>query len=589
LPVLALLALLVSTGCATLTTSSDQGWSGAAAQGWDDANPGEAARPDQDPVYDVLVGQLHEREGDGAAALAAFQRAAAKDPDSAYLQRKLAEGLARETRLDDALVHAERARELDPDDVETRIFLARVYRMQRRPSDAESVLVDASGDPIDEMAGFLLHQILIESDRPQRALEIADWLLERDPDSLRAQLAKAAAYQKLGEPLLAEDVLRTSLELAPGNPRVAGALARSYRERGEHAAEIELYRELLELHPHHHFTLIALAEAQMSHDDLAGAISTFEEIEKYHPNDLRSVVRLGFLKFEAREWEEAGARFERFLRANPEEYDVAYFLGRVKRRAGDEEGAIEIFESIPESHRNYADARTELAAIYERRSDYEAALAEIELAAQASPSRALDLYSAQLRAKAGDFEGAVAHLEGLLLQEPKDDELLYNLGVVYGEAKRVDESIEYMQRALDENPDNASALNYMGYVWAERGVNLDEAEDLIERALEIRPHDGYITDSLGWVYYMRARELMESGRRGEAMTELERAREQLERAEKLTGGDPVVAEHLGDIFLLKGDRERALREFERAVELDPRPNEQPNLFQKLDDLRREQR
>ena len=88
------------------------------------------------------------------------------------------------------------------------------------------------------------------------------------------------------------------------------------------------------------------------------------------------------------------------------------------------------------------------------------------------------------RAEEQSLDGAVAHLEGLLLQEPTDDELLYNLGVVYGEAKLVDESIEYMKRALSENPDNASALNYVGYVWAEQGVNLDEAEEMIERALE---------------------------------------------------------------------------------------------------------
>ncbi len=574
---------LGALGCGTLSLGKPRA---ALSESWDEARPGVEVRPEQDVAYDVLVAQFHERDGDAAKALVAYARAAEKDPNSAYLQRKLAEGSARENRLDDALMHAERAYELEPEDAETRIFLARVYGLKRRPKDAEAVLRDSSGDPINEMAAFLLHQVLLESNRPKRAHKVANWLLERDSDSLRARLAKAAALQRMGESLAAEKVFRSALEIAPGNPRITGALARSYRERGDHEAEIELYRELLETHPHHHFTLISLAEAQMSQDDLVEAIATFEEIERHHPNDLRSVVRLGFLKFEAREWDEAAIRFERFLRANPKEFDVAYFLGRVKRRAGDVEGAIEIFESVPVDHKNYADARTELAAIYEHRSDFESALAEIALAVRANPSRALDLYSAQLRAKTGDFDGAVAHLEKLLVLEPKDDELLYNLGVVYGEAKRVEESIQYMQRALDENPDNASALNYVGYVWAEQGANLEEAEEMIERALELRPEDGYITDSLGWVYYMRARLLMESGKTQEAMAELDRAQEALELAEKLTGGDPVVAEHMGDIYLLRGDPVRALENFEHAVELEPRLSEQPNLYQKIEDLRR---
>jgi tetratricopeptide (TPR) repeat protein len=159
--------------------------------------------------------------------------------------------------------------------------------------------------------------------------------------------------------------------------------------------------------------------------------------------------------------------------------------------------------------------------------------------------------------------------------------------VVYGEADRFEESIEYMNRALEENPDNASALNYIGYTWAERGVNLDEAESKIRRAVELRPEDGYIADSLGWVYYMRARPLIEDGRHREARKFIERAIEELERADALTGGDPVVSEHLGDTYLLLDDKQRALDKFEEALRLEPRFGEQPDLLQKLESLRRE--
>jgi tetratricopeptide (TPR) repeat protein len=271
----------------------------------------------------------------------------------------------------------------------------------------------------------------------------------------------------------------------------------------------------------------------------------------------------------------------------PEEYEIAFFLGIVKRRSGDDDAAIAAFERIPPDHPQYAEARTQLATIYERRSDYRAALREVEKASAGKPSRQLDLYAATLRAKGGDFDGAVAHLHGLLDEEPDDDELLYNLGVVYGEAKRIDESLHYMQLALEKNPDNANALNYVGYTWAERGMKLDEAEAMITRALELRPDDGYILDSLGWVYYMRARPLVEAGRRREAQRFLERAVRELERADELTGGDPVVSEHLGDTYLLLEDRDTALGYFEEAVRLEPRTGEQPDLLKKLENLRRE--
>jgi tetratricopeptide (TPR) repeat protein len=146
-----------------------------------------------------------------------------------------------------------------------------------------------------------------------------------------------------------------------------------------------------------------------------------------------------------------------------------------------------------------------------------------------------------------------------------------------------------MQRALDENPDNASALNYVGYTWAEKGVNLDEAEAMILRAIELRPDDGYIADRLGWVYYMRARPLVASGRDREAQADIERALEELKRAEQLTGGDPVVSEHLGDTYLLLNQKELALERFEEALQMDPREGEQPHLLEKLESLQRELR
>src|SRR5512147_3326686 len=108
-----------------------------------------------------------------------------------------------------------------------------------------------------------------------------------------------------------------------------------------------------------------------------------------------------------------------------------------------------------------------------------------------------------------------------------------------------------MQRALARNPDNANALNYIGYTWAERGIRLDEAEKMISRAIELRPEDGFIVDSLGWVYYMRARPLVQSGKMDAAQAYLERALSELERADELTGGDPVISEHLGDTYLLR--------------------------------------
>jgi len=549
--------------------------------------PEVLARPDAPPDYDVLVAQQLAIEGRAEDAVAAYERAVAKDPDSAYLRRRLAAGLAQQGRLDESLEHAKRAVELDPEDEAARVFLAQLHRIRREPALAETLLVDPAGEPLNADAALLLYQIRLEAGRLEEALAVARWLVEQEPDELRGRIALASVYQEMDRPDDAERSLREALELDPGNLRIYGALARSLRERGESKREIALYAEILERYPNHHATLVALGEAQMALDDLQGAIATFQLVVDRYPEDVQSLKNLGYLRFEARQFREAEDLFRRAVESGPGEYEAAFFLGVVRRRMGEGDAALEAFEMIPPDHANFAEARTQIAAIYERRGRFDRALVEVERASKLDPSRDLDLYTANLRGKSGDFDGAVSHMERLLAEHPDDDELLFNLGVIYGEAKRTEEAIGFMQRALERNPENASALNYIGYTWAERGIRLDEAETMITRAIELRPDDGFIVDSLGWVFYMRARPLVQSGRSREARRYLERALAELERADELTGGDPVISEHLGDTYLLLDEKQRALEHFEEALSLEPREGEQPHLLQKFENLRQE--
>src|SRR4030095_11106883 len=127
----------------------------------------------------------------------------------------------------------------------------------------------------------------------------------------------------------------------------------------------------------------------------------------------------------------------------------------------------------------------------------------------------------------------------------------FTLGAAYDEAKERERSIEQMRRAVELNPKNAAALNYLGYTYAEMGVRLDEAESLIRRALDIDPDDGFYIDSLGWVYYQRG--------------DYRKAIEQLERAVEIANDDPTVIEHLGDAYERLGNSGDALRAYRDAL------------------------
>jgi Flp pilus assembly protein TadD len=99
---------------------------------------------------------------------------------------------------------------------------------------------------------------------------------------------------------------------------------------------------------------------------------------------------------------------------------------------------------------------------------------------------------------------------------------------------RKQESIDAMKQVLALTPDDAEALNYLGYTYADLGINLEEAESLIQQALALKPDDGYIADSLGWVYFKKGN--------------YRQALKWLNKAVQLVPDDPTILEHLGDVY-----------------------------------------
>ena len=108
-----------------------------------------------------------------------------------------------------------------------------------------------------------------------------------------------------------------------------------------------------------------------------------------------------------------------------------------------------------------------------------------------------------------------------------------------------------MKKALELQPDQPYVLNYLGYSWADHGVNVDLSLDYIERAIQQRPNDGYIIDSMGWVLY-------KLGRFEEAVIHLEKAVE-------LVPGDPIINDHLGDAYWRVGRKLEAGFQWQRAL------------------------
>ena len=163
------------------------------------------------------------------------------------------------------------------------------------------------------------------------------------------------------------------------------------------------------------------------------------------------------------------------------------------------------------------------------------------------------------------YDGAVALLPEI---QPQHWVLFYQRGIALERSDQWEKAEADFRQALTLEPDQPDVLNYLGYSWVEKGLNLSEAEEMIEKAVEQRPEDGYIVDSLGWVLYR--------------FGEFDRAVEQLERAVELRPVDPVINDHFGDALWMVGRRTEARFQWRRALSFEPEDKDAERIRRKLD-------
>ena len=121
--------------------------------------------------------------------------------------------------------------------------------------------------------------------------------------------------------------------------------------------------------------------------------------------------------------------------------------------------------------------------------------------------------------------------------------------------------------ALKLKPDQPYVLNYLGYSWIDRGMNLESAKSMIEKAVSIKPNDGFIVDSLGWAFF-------QLGKYNQAV-------KYLEKAASLEPGDPVINDHLGDAYWLTNRRIEARFQWMRSLSQNPMVQRKEVIREKL--------
>ncbi|WP_420426393.1 tetratricopeptide repeat protein [Algiphilus sp.] len=288
----------------------------------------------------------------------------------------------------------------------------------------------------------------------------------------------------------------------------------------------------------------------------AEARSQLEALLAAEPGDADALLSLGTIAREQGDPSAAEDYLQRALAAEEgDRAEISYQLGVLAQSRGERDAARQWFNTAAEAG-DLLRAELRLAQIDAESGDLTAARERLDRLRRENPGMAARLLAAEgeMLYRAGAFEEAVSLLEQALSAYPDHSELRYNYALALEQAGRMDAAERVLRALIDEDADNAAALNALGYMLAIRGQRLQEAERFIRRALAIAPDDPAIIDSLGWV-------LFKQGQPKEALAYLERA--------YATYPNPEVAAHLGEVLWVLGERERARTLLEAALAEHP--------------------
>ena len=255
-------------------------------------------------------------------------------------------------------------------------------------------------------------------------------------------------------------------------------------------------------------------------------------------NHIDSILMTADLLVELEQYNLAIKEHEKLSNSQPQYF--ASELGRAEalRSSGKEEAAVEVLAALTRQFPNSPNGFSILGNHYRRLEAYDRA--------EVAYKEAIKLY--QAKGEAGWF---LYYVRGITRER-------LNL---WGLAEKD------FRKALSLNPTQPQVLNYLGYSLIEKNTKLDEALDMIERAVKESPDSGYIVDSLGWGYYK--------------LGEYEKAVPNLEKAAELMPIDPIVNDHLGDVYWMVGRKTEAEFQWRRALSFDPEEEEIQRIKKKL--------
>jgi len=615
--------------------------------------PAAATSSRAEAYYDYTMGHIAEQQYEATSrsdyasqAIDFYKKAYALDPKSPIIGERLAEMYWKAQRVHEAEIEAQALLKRDPNDAQTRRLLGHIYlRSLGNPGEAtgQSETVNRAVeqfkevvrlDPNDTESALWLARLYRLQNQHEKAEEVLRGLLKNDSDN-------EAGLEQLTQLLLDEGKSSEAIALLEGvaakssSPTLLDLLGDAYTQTKDLPKAEEAYRKASDLEPGEVSHERGLGQTLMAEEKYPEALTVYQRLAELIPDDPDVYLRLGQIYRELHQMDKAEDALVKARQYSPGSLDVMYNEALLYQAQGRFDDAIRVLSeavtevkaqsaSMPSRKRFLSVLYQQLGQLYRDTQNYSAAVNTYEelghlgddedrrarllimdtyrmakdlskaiaagkeavakypkdpeirsnyallLGETAQSDDAVKLLRAQLTGNASDrdtylniaqiYERARRYKDAeqsarsaeAVAGSPRDNEMVwFLLGAIYERQKMFDKAEVEFKKALDVDPKSAAVLNYYGYMLGDLGIRLDEAQSFVQRALAEDPYNGAYLDSLGWIYYKQ--------------NKLADAEATLRKALNRESHDPTIHAHLGDVYAKSGRPEQAAAEWEKSL------------------------
>jgi tetratricopeptide (TPR) repeat protein len=488
-------------------------------------------RGEADPNVRAMLARLYIRNETFDKAIPLLTVLVDQEPGWGDGPALLAEAYAGAGRTAEAIGWLE-----DRDDPRLLPTLADFYERERRWKEAadtyERVLQRPSrGTDVRELKTRYASALLNAGSRADanKARDLLSDIVSANASDARALYLRSQAARRLGDMAAAETDARRVIALNKRSPWGYYALAEALEQQHRYQAVIDeigpVVTEARARPADRSFDIgLLLPHVGFAHQELGQhdkAIAAFEDAHRLSPKDPAVAGYLIQANIAAKRFASAVEVARTALAEHPGDLRLTRLHAQALRQSGKPDQGVAVMEDALKKHDDDPAAYIALAQLY----------SDVDRGAQ-----------------------AVKILRDAQAKFPDDNTIVFELGAVYDKQKKFPDAEAAFKELLSRDADNAPALNYLGYMLAERGERLEESVDLLKKALQIDPGNGSYLDSLGWAYFKADK--------------LDLAEDNLRQAADQLRTNSVIQDHYGEVLFRLGRYDEAIVAWTRALSGD---------------------